>query len=376
MTKHRIIALSYAKQALQVGSREYARMKQYSEELEAFHVIVYTKKDEGLPDQVEDKNLFVYGTNTRTKLGSVLRAYYIGKRIIAEAPDQRWTVSCQDPFETSLAGVLLSRLQNTIFHVQVHGDNFGNPYWKKSRRLNWLRLWFGAYVLKKAVGIRAVSKRIKMALVEKGVVADKISVLPIQPSLAPFLQTGASRNVSSIDSCTFLFVGRFEAEKNLPMLIRAFADVRQQHVSTRLRLVGDGSQKETILSLIEKYKLNDAVEVAPWTALIAEEMQHADVFVLPSDHEGYALVLLEAMAAGLPIVTTDVGCVGEVVIPEVHALVSSPRDTEAFTSSLTTMADMKPVDRHRMGQHNHKAAQEVTVSEESYTERWVNSHNL
>jgi len=70
-------------------------------------------------------------------------------------------------------------------------------------------------------------------------------------------------------------------------------------------------------------------------------MKAADIYALSSDYEGYALVLGEAMAAGLAIVTTDVGCVGELCFQGKHALVVTPRAEEAYTAALLQLVGDK-----------------------------------
>lgn len=123
-----------------------------------------------------------------------------------------------------------------------------------------------------------------------------------------------------------LFVGRLSAQKNVGRLLDALA-LAEQPVT--LRIVGDGEQREQLRARAERPDLTGAVEFAG--PLHGEDLvgayAWADALVLPSDREGMPLVALEAMAAGLPVLATDVpgnteliGGVGLLAAPEPAAL--------------------------------------------------------
>jgi glycosyltransferase involved in cell wall biosynthesis len=100
-----------------------------------------------------------------------------------------------------------------------------------------------------------------------------------------------------------LFVGRLAPQKNLSLLIGAVA---QMQTSVFLDIVGEGEERENIEALIQKYKLQN---VKLYGKKIGQELielyKSADIFVLPSLKEGVSLAMLEALAAGLPVVASD-----------------------------------------------------------------------
>ncbi|MCA9339929.1 MAG: hypothetical protein KDA17_03390, partial [Candidatus Saccharibacteria bacterium] len=98
-SKLQLIAISYAKRALETGTRERARMLAYAESMGEYHLIVFTRKHDGYSAYVQDGNLHLYATNTRTRLGMMWQAFKIGRRILAQRGGD-WVVSSQDPFET------------------------------------------------------------------------------------------------------------------------------------------------------------------------------------------------------------------------------------------------------------------------------------
>ncbi len=95
-----------------------------------------------------------------------------------------------------------------------------------------------------------------------------------------------------------LFVGRISEEKNLPALLRAF----QKTKKGKLWIVGDGEEKEKLEQLIKKLHLEKRISFLGKTARPEKFYSNAKIFVLPSKYESFGLVLLEAMASGLPCI--------------------------------------------------------------------------
>jgi glycosyltransferase involved in cell wall biosynthesis len=108
-----------------------------------------------------------------------------------------------------------------------------------------------------------------------------------------------------------LFVGRLDAQKNIPRLLRAVARVTEP---VEVVVVGDGEERERCESIREQLGVGHVRFVGPqYGHDLVGWYDWADLFVLPSDREGMPLVLLEAMAAGLAVVTTDVSELGDLV---------------------------------------------------------------
>jgi CDP-glycerol glycerophosphotransferase len=131
----------------------------------------------------------------------------------------------------------------------------------------------------------------------------------------------------------FVAVGRLSPEKNHERLIRAFAQVHAADPATRLVIIGDGPLAADLTRLAQELGLEDAVVFAgllanPW-ALMAE----CDTFVLSSDYEGQPMVILEARALGLPVVTTAFGSVGSSVHEGEGLIVA--RDVDALAEGMS-----------------------------------------
>jgi phosphatidylinositol alpha-mannosyltransferase len=159
-----------------------------------------------------------------------------------------------------------------------------------------------------------------------------------------------------------LFVGRFDVRKNVPWLTRAFRLLLRSRPDCRLVLVGSGITKP--VCRIMTLGLGRAVifrgRVPPDE--IADCYASADVFCsLPGGSESFGIVLLEAMAAGLPIVGTDIPGYREVVEHGVNGLLVRPGDTPALVSAFSSLIGDEPM-RESMGRSGRRKAREFDWS--------------
>ena len=106
------------------------------------------------------------------------------------------------------------------------------------------------------------------------------------------------------DKPVILSVARLAKQKNFPLLIEAFARVRQK-IDARLIIAGEGPERSALESLISELNLEDAVSVPGFSDNPWSYMSQADVFALASEEEPFGLVIVEAMACGLPVIATD-----------------------------------------------------------------------
>jgi glycosyltransferase involved in cell wall biosynthesis len=88
-------------------------------------------------------------------------------------------------------------------------------------------------------------------------------------------------------------------------LIAAFAQLSGKYPEWTLDIFGEGECHESLSQQIHRLQLADRIRLLPPTSHIAEEYENSDFFVLSSDYEGFGLVIIEAMACGLPVVATD-----------------------------------------------------------------------
>lgn len=103
---------------------------------------------------------------------------------------------------------------------------------------------------------------------------------------------------------------RLEKQKNLGMLLRAFAWFSKAHSDWTLEIYGDGYEREVLVSLAAELSIGEKAFIKSGRQDVHDVVRDAGMFVLPSDYEGLSNSMLEAMALGLPVVCTDCPCGG------------------------------------------------------------------
>ncbi len=166
---------------------------------------------------------------------------------------------------------------------------------------------------------------------------DKISVIPNMVDAAfftpPDLKPSAQKNF------TFICVASMEEVKGVDLLIKAFAMIREQSPrNLRLIIAGDGPMLHQLQKICRERQIDDKVS---FTGRLSREelrrqLQHANAFVLPSRFEAFGIVLIEAMACGLPLIATRSGGPEEIVTPGSGYLVPA-EDPTALASAMQQM---------------------------------------
>jgi glycosyltransferase involved in cell wall biosynthesis len=139
------------------------------------------------------------------------------------------------------------------------------------------------------------------------------------------------------DAPVFVAVGRLEAQKNSAALIDAFASPRLRHLGAHLLLAGDGELRSELEARASEQGALDRVHFLGVRADVPRVLAAADVFVLASRYEGNPLTVMEAMAAGKPVLATAVGCVPELV-SDCAGLLVAPGDGAALESAMIDLA--------------------------------------
>lgn len=210
----------------------------------------------------------------------------------------------------------------------------------------------------------AVSEGIGHQARLEGVRASKILVIPngVTPlDIASVDRAQVRKQLQLKANDLFLLsVGRLAFQKGQDVLIEAVPALIQHHTGLTVNLCGDGPQAEHLRARILKLGIADHVKLLGMWGNVAPLLAIADVFILPSRSEGLSRALLEAMAAGLPVVATRVPGVEEVVTDGVHGLLVPSENPSELTKALIQMVD-HPEMRKQMG----LAARERIM--ESYT---------
>ena len=207
-----------------------------------------------------------------------------------------------------------------------------------------------------------VSEATVSDLVRLGVAGrDRFQVVPLGLDLAGFADPGegcreATRAELGVEDdevlCTF--VGRVVPIKRLDLLLEAIAEARGHDRRIRLLVVGDGEQRPQLERLAERLGIGSAVRFAGYRAELAPIWAASDIAMLSSANEGTPVSLIEAAAAGIPAVATDVGGVRETLARDASIVVPPASRSELAGAILALAQD--PDRRESAGRHARRHA--------------------
>ncbi|HWI61032.1 MAG TPA: glycosyltransferase family 4 protein [Symbiobacteriaceae bacterium] len=197
--------------------------------------------------------------------------------------------------------------------------------------------------------IVAVSEAVKRSLVAQGADPGRVRVIPGGVDLSAF---GAP---APLVPGVLSALGRLQTEKGFDVLLRAMAELKGE---ARLLLGGEGLLEAELPRLAAELGVADIVEFRGFVTDVPRFMAASGLFVLSSRSEGLGLVLVEAMAAGRPVVATRVGGVPEVVVDGETGLLVPPEDPGALAAAARRLLS-DPALAARMGEAGRRRAQVV-----------------
>lgn len=195
-------------------------------------------------------------------------------------------------------------------------------------------------------GVVAISRKIADLLVEGGVHREKIRLIPSGIDPAPFQARKAEepgRAPLRVGTVAVL-----EERKGHLFLLEAAALLKQQGHRLKYRCAGAGSRRQRLERMALSLGLAEDVEFAGFVGDIPEFLSSIEVFVLPSLYEGLGVSVLEAMAAGLPVVATRAGGLPEIVDDGVTGLLVPHGDPQALARAVATLV-CRPAMAREMG---------------------------
>lgn len=279
--------------------------------------------------------------NPLAKLGALLRALL--RFIVLLASGQVAAVHAHSASNASFRRkslfLTLARLAGKPYVFHLHGGAFD-------------RYYAGASVLEQRwVGHTIRSARVVLVLsdnwaawVRQNIRHPDVRVLP-NPVVAPRLPAGVPR-----ESRTLLFLGRLEEEKGVFVLVEALARLATRYPALRVVFAGEGDVA-ALRTAAAAAGVLERIELPGWVAGNAKAalLARAGIFVLPSRFEGLPMAVLEAQAAGLPVVATRVGGIPQVVTDGENGMLADPDDVASLVGALAqVLAD--PENACKMGE--------------------------
>jgi len=248
--------------------------------------------------------------------------------------------------------------KNGIDLVHSHGykSNF-YALWATGRKLplvatnhNWLkhhwRLVVYSLIDKRLIRyfdrIIAVSESIRNEMVEAGIPGGKITVIDNGVDVEEIARQVRSVSPGELfpegDATKIVgAIGSLKEEKGFRFLIEAAGNVVPNDVKVKFLIVGDGPLREELERMVASQGAKGNIVFTGYRSDVYKLLGTFDIFVLPSVKEGLPLVLLEAMAARIPVVATRVGAVPRVLIDGVNGLLVSPGESGALRKAIETL---------------------------------------
>ncbi len=200
-----------------------------------------------------------------------------------------------------LSTCLLSKDTKAIISERIAPLSYFKDILRKSLKVS-IAKFITKNIYKKAFLIICVSSGIRDELMELGIDQNKLKVIynPLDINKIKHL----SDEQISYPKRYILFVGRLHLQKNIPLLIKAFSQIKDFYCGN-LVIIGRGDEEENLKNLVRELQLTERVDFLGFQANPYKWMKNADLFILPSNYEGFPGVLLEAMVCGVPVISTD-----------------------------------------------------------------------
>lgn len=287
-------------------------------------------------------------------LPSAIYIYRLIKRIKAKIVHTNTTLILGSGIAAKLAGV------KSVYHE--HATSISHPEW-------------AAMSLVKAVdrlsdAVLANTGAVAHVFTSRGVPESKVKVMYYALDLKPFetdydyeesfrKEIGVGRDEKLIG-----LVGRINPGKGHDILFHAIKSIIPRHPSLKVAIVGKEETRiekdflRELKALAEKMDIKDRIIFTGMRDDVPRVMKSLDLLVLPSHHEGFGIVLMEAMAAGVPVIGSNVGGIPEVIEHNRSGLIIDPGSVEALSSAIDGLLS-DPQKSLQMAKNGRKRVEDV-----------------
>ncbi len=188
--------------------------------------------------------------------------------------------------------------------------------------------------------------------------------LPVLPNPLNFQDIPVARGL--LKKREIVTVGRLSPQKNHILLIEAFKDIAQDYPQYVLKIYGVGPMEAVLKKRIALLGLTDRVFLMGAKKRVMFDVQKSDFFVLSSDFEGFPNVLIEAMASGLPVISSNfpTGIARQLIVPGENGFLFPVQDKQALVLALKDMLGCRK-NWKKMGEKNTQIAQSYSVNKVS-----------
>ena len=325
----------------------------YGKYVEKLISITHSPKKMKLKKKILSDRVEVYPTSSANRILFIFDALKLAREIFKN--HQIDLVLTQDPFITGLVGWLIKKRYKTKFLIHFHGDYWDNKYWRREKWYNYFLLLLSKFLVKKADGIKVVSSGIKNKLIKEGLKERKIRVIPTPVDLKKFSKFNQEKveklRKSNQNKKTIINAGRDDPAKDYRTLFKTAKLIRQKYGTFALWQIGAGKKMDKEEGII----FNSFGKIEQKELL--NYYYASDIYVSSSAHESFGKVLIEAMAAGLPVVATATTGSKDIIQNNVNGFLVPIGDSEALARKTLYLLN-NPDKAEKMGKKGRKIIKE------------------
>ena len=248
-------------------------------------------------------------------------------------------------------GIMTARIAGLLWRLSANVSSI------RSERHHRFREWLLGATDRLTDAVTIMSRRLANELIRRRIATSAHThVIPNGVSVARFGLADedrvGSREELAVTEEQFLWIaaGRLVPEKDYSTLLRAFASLSKCRPYARLMIAGDGPLRNKLSSLIQRLGLDTRVQLLGLRQDMPTLYAASDALVLSSAWEGMPGVVLEAMAARLPVVATSVGAIPEIVEDGTHGFIVLPKDPTLLAGAMQRVMDLPAESRREIGE--------------------------
>jgi len=354
-------------------------MKEYGKLVNRLDIALYNGKIFGGGEEIFrlSSNIFIH---PRTLWGLLSFFRLNPKKLSVIINHKTDLVTSQDPFIFGLIGLGLARWFLAPLQIQVHTDVMSS-YFRRESVKNYIYYLIAKFIiLPRAEGVRVVSNRIKDSLKKVIKLKTEPEVLPVWIDVEGIkkaeIKNDLRKKYPEFENI-ILMASRITIEKNIKMAVFAMRYIKDKYPKTGLIVVGSGPLLKKIKNLTHKYGLGDNIKFEDWSDNLASYYKTSDIFLNTSDYEGYGRTIVEALSAGTPVITTDIGCARDYIKDRENGFIIPVRGTDKLVETLNEILSGKiTIDLLKKGAKN--TALKIPSQEkylQMYSENWNKTLN-
>jgi glycosyltransferase involved in cell wall biosynthesis len=245
---------------------------------------------------------------------------------------------CQDALLGGITGVLISRIYDIPVMIEVNSEDYIR--WAR----NFLLSKFQRFVYSLATSVRVNNSKALRFMEQSYQIDSKVKLIPHRVELSLFDNVKTNYELTN-ETLELVSVGRLVWEKHYPWLIQALDRYNCRNLN--LTIIGTGPQEEEILSLNRERLGLKLVKELPQKSM-AQIIRNADVYIQSSVSESGPRTLYEAMALGMPVISTSVGIAPDLITKE-HGILIQPNDEMSLHRAITHIVDLNSKGRKQLG---------------------------